>query len=223
MSIKDIIKASFIKEIEMGQADYISMAVAVAFALLMGVAIALIYKKCFGGVIYSRGYAQTLIGMSVLTCMVTLAISTNVVISLGMVGSLSIIRYRTAIKSPLDLLYMFWSVTVGITAGAHMFILALITSAAMLIVVLIFRWRPIRGTLYVMVIHYTDVKAEEGIIQTLGRARYHIKSRTTYNDRTELAIEIFCSSKKLSYYQTIQHIEGVQDMTVVQYNGEYHG
>ena len=223
MSIDSIIKSSFIKEIELGKENYIGMLTAVAFALIIGIIISFIYRKCFGGVIYSRGFAETLIGMSVLTCMVTLAISTNVVISLGMVGSLSIIRYRTAVKSPLDLLYMFWAVTVGIASGAHMYILALITSFAMFIVVLFYRLKPLSGTLYVAVIHYTEAKAEEGILQTLGRGKYRIKSRTSYNDRTELAVEIFCSPKKLPYYQTIQQIEGVQDITVIQYNGEYHG
>ena len=222
MSIKDVIKNSFLNDMDPSKIDYVSIITAVAISLVMGIIICIIYTKFFGGVIYSKGYAQTLIGMCVLTCMVTLAISTNVVISLGMVGSLSIIRYRTAVKSPLDLLYMFWAVTVGITVGAHMYILALITSVAMFIVVLIFALRSETGGLYVAVIHYAGEAAEEEIIRAFGREKYHIKSKTMYKDHTELAVEIYCGSKGLTRYEKIKDIEGVSDATFIQYNGEYH-
>lgn len=223
MSVKDVIKNSFLSEFTVGNVDYRAIAVSVILAMVMGIIISLIYHRFFGGVIYSRGYAQTLIGMCVLTCMVTLAISSNVVISLGMVGSLSIIRYRTAVKSPLDLLYMFWSVTVGITVGAQMYALALITSAAMFVVVLVFSLRAENGCLYVAVIHYNGKEAEDEIIRVFGRDKYHIKSKTMYKDRTELAVEIFCGKNKLTGYERLREIEGVQDVTFIQYNGEYHG
>lgn len=222
MSVNDIIKKSFLAEFDSG-IDYASILPAVAAALILGLIIAFIYSRFFGGVIYSRGYAQTLIGMSVLTCMVTLAISSNVVISLGMVGSLSIIRYRTAVKSPLDLLYMFWSVTVGITVGAHMYGLALITSAAMFLVVLAFQFRKDFGSLYVCVIHFTGDTAEDEICRRFGRTRYHVKSKTMYTGRTELALEVFCNKHKLQQFETLRDILGVEDVTFIQYNGEYHG
>lgn len=104
-------------------------------ALAMGILIYCVYKRFFIGTVYSRSFAVTLVGMCVLTCMVTLAISTNVVISLGMVGALSIVRYRTAVKDPLDLLYLFWAITTGITAGAGMY--ALVGLTAVVIVVMI--------------------------------------------------------------------------------------
>lgn len=223
MSVKDIIKSSFLKEFSYDSADYRSILAAVAIALIMGIVISILYHRFYGGVIYSRGYAQTLIGMSVLTCMVTLAISSNVVISLGMVGSLSIIRYRTAVKSPLDLLYMFWSVTVGITVGAHMYLLALITSCAMFLVVLFFAVRPAGGNLYIAVIHYTDPEAESGILRALRRIRYRVKSKTLYTGHTEMAVEIFCGKNRLHQLDALRSIPGVQDVTFIQYNGEYHG
>lgn len=101
----------------------------------MGILIYYVYKRFFTGVVYSRSFAVTLVDMCVLTCMVTLAISTNVVISLGMVGALSIVRYRTAVKDPLDLLYLFWAITTGITAGAGMY--ALVGFTAVVIVVML--------------------------------------------------------------------------------------
>ena len=116
MSTKDFIKKSVLNAFT--QYDAPKLAVALLAALALGILIYLVYRKFYTGVVYSRSFAVTLVGMCVLTCMVTLAISTNVVISLGMVGALSIVRFRTAVKDPLDLLYLFWSITTGITTGA---------------------------------------------------------------------------------------------------------
>lgn len=223
MSVKDVIKNSVLNQLDFSAVDYKAIAISVAIALIMGILISVVYTQFFGGVIYSRGYAQTLIGMTVLTCMVTLAISSNVVISLGMVGSLSIIRFRTAVKSPLDLLYMFWAVTVGITVGAHMYILAVIASVAMFIIVVFFNVRTESGCLYVAVIHYVGKEASDAVFQVFGRGKYHVKSITMYNDHSEMAVEFFCKKDSLVYYEKIQEIEGVQDVTFIQYNGEYHG
>ena len=95
-------------------------------ALIVGIVIYYVYRRFYTGVVYSRSFAVTLVGMSVLTCMVTLSISTNIVISLGMVGALSIVRYRTAVKAPMDLLYLFWLITSGIAAGAGMYVLEIV-------------------------------------------------------------------------------------------------
>ena len=130
MSTKDFIKKSVLNAFT--QYDAPKLAVALLAALALGILIYLVYRKFYTGVVYSRSFAVTLVGMCVLTCMVTLAISTNVVISLGMVGALSIVRFRTAVKDPLDLLYLFWSITTGITAGAGMYALGLVTAVVMI-------------------------------------------------------------------------------------------
>ena len=131
MSVNDMIKKSVLNSFS--QYNVPKMALALLVALLVGIVIDCVYRRFYTGVVYSRSFAVTLVGMCVLTCMVTLAISTNVVISLGMVGALSIVRFRTAVKDPLDLLYLFWSITTGITAGAGMYALGLVTAAAFLI------------------------------------------------------------------------------------------
>lgn len=123
MSVKDMIKKSVLESGVFDQYNISSILVALAAALALGILIFLVYRRFYTGVIYSRTFAVTLVGMTVLTCMVTLAISTNVVISLGMVGALSIVRFRTAVKDPMDLLYLFWAITTGITAGAGMYVL----------------------------------------------------------------------------------------------------
>lgn len=124
MSVQDVIKKSVLESGVFDKFDVPGMLTALAIALLLGGVIYLVYRKFYVGVIFSRSFAITLVGMTVLTCMVTLAISTNIVISLGMVGALSIVRFRTAVKDPMDLLYLFWAITTGITAGAGMYVLA---------------------------------------------------------------------------------------------------
>ena len=111
-----MIKKSVLKSF--GQYNVPKMALALLVALIVGIVIYCVYRRFYTGVVYSRSFAVTLVGMCVLTCMVTLAISTNIVISLGMVAALSLVRYRTAVKDPMDLLYLFWAITSGIAAGA---------------------------------------------------------------------------------------------------------
>lgn len=117
------------------QYDIPKILAALAVALILGSVIYLVYQKFYVGVIFSRSFAVTLVGMTVLTCMVTLAISSNIVISLGMVGALSIVRFRTAIKDPMDLLYLFWAITSGITAGAGMYALILLTAVIIILMI----------------------------------------------------------------------------------------
>ena len=138
MSVKDMIKKSVLESGVFDQYNISSILVALIAALALGILIFLVYRRFYTGVIYSRTFAVTLVGMTVLTCMVTLAISTNVVISLGMVGALSIVRFRTAVKDPMDLLYLFWAITTGITAGAGMYVLALIAAAIMILMIILF-------------------------------------------------------------------------------------
>ena len=135
MSVNDMIKKSVLKSFS--QYNVPKMALALLVALIVGIVIYYVYRRFYTGVVYSRSFAVTLVGMSVLTCMVTLSISTNIVISLGMVGALSIVRFRTAIKDSRDTVYIFWTIIVGICCGVGDFIVAGIGSAFVFILFLI--------------------------------------------------------------------------------------
>ena len=161
--------------------------------------------------------------MTVLTCMVTLAISTNVVISLGMVGALSIVRFRTAIKDPMDLLYLFWAITTGITAGAGMYVLALLAAAIMILMIVLFYHKQQRGKIYIAVIHYTGDQAGDEVIRCFGKRRHFVKSKTMRKEKTEMAVELYCRQNDMDFMEKIRSIEDVEDVTLIQYNGEYHG
>ena len=223
MSVKDMIKKSVLESGVFDQYNISSILVALVAALALGILIFLVYRRFYTGVIYSRTFAVTLVGMTVLTCMVTLAISTNVVISLGMVGALSIVRFRTAVKDPMDLLYLFWAITTGITSGAGMYVLSLIAAAIMILMIILFYSRQQRGRIYIAVIHYSGDEAGDEVIRCFGKRKYFIKSKTMRKEKTEMAVEIFCKQADMDFMEKIRAIEHVDDVTLIQYNGEYHG
>lgn len=222
MSVRDVLKKSFLNS-SVFQTSVTNIVLALVAAVLLGILIYIIYKRFYAGVIYSRSFAVTLTGMCVLTCMVTLAISTNVVISLGMVGALSIVRFRTAVKDPMDLLYLFWAITTGITTGAGMYALALTTAVIMIFLILIFYYHQSGAEIYIAVIHYSGDETYMNIIRTLDPMKYYIKSKTQRGDSVELAVELAVKKQNLHIGEEIGRIEGVKDITMIQYNGEYHG
>ncbi|MCR4892051.1 MAG: DUF4956 domain-containing protein [Lachnospiraceae bacterium] len=192
-------------------------------ALLIGLLIYEIYKKFFSGVVYSRTFALTLIGMTVLTCMVTLAISTNIVISLGMVGALSIVRFRTAVKEPLDIMYLFWAITMGITVGASMYVLAAIGMAFMLVLVMIMHRKQRRALSYVMILHCGGGEAEKEALSRLSGIPHSVKSKVFRGETAEITISLDLPEEELGRVDELRGLDGVQDLTLIQYNGEYHG
>ncbi|MBQ8207528.1 MAG: DUF4956 domain-containing protein [Clostridia bacterium] len=223
MSVQDFIKKSILESGAFDGASITSIILGLITALIMGAVIYLVYSKFYVGVIYSRSFAVTLVGMTLLTAMVTLAISTNIVISLGMVGALSIVRFRTAIKDPMDLLYIFWAITSGITAGAEMYLLVVITAVVMIAMIALFYRKQQKGRIYIVVVHYTGDKAGDDVIRAFGKMKYFIKSKTVRKEITEIAIEIYCKKNDMFFMDKIKNIEGVDDATLIQYNGEYHG
>ena len=223
MSVKDVIKKSILNSENYTSLDVGKITLTLLIAVLLGVIIYMIYKKFYAGVIYSRSFAVTLVGMTVMTAMITLAISTNVVISLGMVGALSIVRFRTAIKDPMDLLYLFWAISSGITVGAGMYVLALIVALIMYVLIWIFYARQNRDQIYMAVIHYTGDSTGDAILRELHKTKFYIKSRTFRGSNTELAVEVNVKNNNLFFEEKIRNLENVQDITLIQYNGEYHG
>lgn len=223
MSVKDMLKKSVLESGVFTQYDIPGILIALVVAFIMGVLIFAVYKKFYAGVIYSRTFAVTLVGMTVLTCMVTLAISTNIVISLGMVGALSIVRFRTAVKDPMDLLYLFWAITTGITVGAGMYMLAVLAALIMILMILLFYHKQQNGKIYIAVIHYTGDEAGDEVIRAFGKRKYFVKSKTMRKEKTEMAVEIFCRQNDMDFMEKIRLIPQVDDVTLIQYNGEYHG
>ena len=223
MSVQDFIKKSILESGAFDGASLTNIALGLITAVLMGAVIYFVYSKFYVGVIYSKSFAITLVGMTVLTAMVTLAISTNIVISLGMVGALSIVRFRTAVKDPLDLLYLFWAITTGITAGAGMYLLVVITAAVMIGMIVLFYNKQQKGRIYIAVIHYIGDEAGDNVVRAFGKMKYFVKSKTVRKGKTEMAVEVYCKDNDTFFLDKIRDLDDVEDATLIQYNGEYHG
>ncbi len=227
MTFKDLLSDPAVSSFLSGQGltgDLIQTAViALALAIVIGLAINRIYRFYFGGVVYSASFAVTLVGMTVLACTLTLAISSSIVISLGMVGALSIVRFRTAIKDPMDLLYLFWAISEGITLGAGLYVLAIVALLMMTIVIHVLYYRRVSGTIFILVTHYVGDEAGDEVLRALGGRTFQLKSKTVRDGVTEMTAEVLCTDGSSAFLERIDALEGVRDATLIQYNGEYNG
>ena len=192
-------------------------------ALVVGLFIFVIYKKTFTGVMYSTGFALTLVGLALVTTLVIMAVTSNVVLSLGMVGALSIVRFRAAIKEPMEIVFLFWSIAVGIVIGAGMIPLAVIGSAIIGVVLLLFANRKSRENPYILVLNCDDETAEQAALGLVKDAvsRYGVKTKTVSTDGIELTAELRTKNNDTAFVNRITALPGVSNATLVSYNGEY--
>jgi uncharacterized membrane protein YhiD involved in acid resistance len=198
----------------------ILLALFVSFA--MGLVIYFVYTRSFRGVVYSQNFAISLALMSTLSAMVTLAISSNIALSLGMVGALSIVRYRAAIKDPLDIMFIFWAVTSGITIGANMHYLAFVGSLIVLLGLIVIRKFKPDSLKYILLVHYAGEDIDDEIRRLLYKQQYKIKSKTVRKGDVEMAVEIVVKNDNLVFLDSLNQLPGVNDVTLVQYNQEAH-
>ena len=190
-------------------------------ALVMGLLIYYIYGKMFRGVVFNHKFSVTLAMMTVLSSMITLAISSNIALSLGMVGALSIVRYRTAIKDPMDIMYLFWAVGTGIAVGAKQHYLAVLGALAVIVALLILNQKKITNKIYIFLVHYTDENLDSDVEKILQNWRHQIKSKTIRQNDIELAIEIAVKNDNTSFMDEVRNLPSVRDITLIQYDGEY--
>ena len=223
MSFQDIFKSSFLENVT--EFSLLDTCIGLAVALLVGLFIFMIYKKTLTGVLYSDGFALTLVGLSLVTTLVIMTVTSNVVLSLGMVGALSIVRFRTAIKEPVEIVFLFWSLAVGIVIGAGMIPLAIIGSAIIGVILLLFANRKIRKQPYILVVSCKDEAAEQRITEILAKAveYYTVKSKTVNAAGIEFTAELRTKDAETAFVNRITELEGVGNATLVSYNGEYMG
>ena len=205
------------------QISYKQMVFALFICCIIAAYIFMVYRVVTKTVFYSKTFNITMAMMSVITTGIILGMQSSLVISLGMVGALSIVRFRTAIKDPMDLLYLFWAITSGITAGAGMYALTLLTAVIIILMITLFYHKQQNGRIYIAVIHYQGTQAGDEIIRCFGKRKYFVKSKTMRNEKTEMAVEIYCRQNDMEFMEKIRDIGGVEDVTLIQYNGEYHG
>ena len=221
MTFNDIFKSSFLENItEFSAADTL---IAMAAALVIGLFIFVVYKKTFNSVMYSTGFAMTLVGMTMVTTLVILAVTSNVVLSLGMVGALSIVRFRAAIKEPMEIAYLFWAVAAGIVIGAGMLPLAVIGSAIIGVILILFANKKVHANPYLLILNCQNENAENAAVSLMkeGVKKYAVKSKTVNAQGIEFTAEIRMKDGETDYVNRLNEIAGVENATLVSYNGEY--
>jgi uncharacterized membrane protein YhiD involved in acid resistance len=221
MTFNDIFKSSFLESVT--EFSVVDVLIGMAVALVISLFIFVIYKKTFTGVVYSTGFALTLIGLTLVTTLVIMAVTSNVVLSLGMVGALSIVRFRAAIKEPMEIVYLFWSIAVGIVVGAGMIPLAVIGSVIVGLVLVLFANRKIHENPYIIVLTCSNEQAETDALEllTASVSRLAVKSKTVTAEGIELTAEIRLKDAATDFVNRITDLSGVETATLVSYNGEY--
>lgn len=223
MTFTDIFKSNFLENIN--SVNLLDMVIALTLAFGMGVFIFYIYKKTFMGVMYSSSFSVTLIALTMISTLVILAVTSNVVLSLGMVGALSIVRFRTAIKDPLDIAFLFWSIAVGIVLAAGMIPLAVFGSFVIGLMLLLFVNKKSHDNPYIVVINCSNDNTEKQVTENLKGfvQKSVIKSKTVTADSVELHYEVRLKSDDTTFVNTLQSVTGVSNVVLVSFNGEYMG
>ena len=191
----------------------------------LGLFIFLVYKKTYSGVMYSSSFGGTLVAMTMITAMTILAVTSNVVLSLGMVGALSIVRFRTAIKEPMDIAFLFWSIAVGIVLAAGMIPLAVVGSVIIGVIMLVFLNRKAVHDPYIAVITCADAAAEKAATEYLKKnvEKAVIKAKTAQNGAIEMTWEIRLLKQDTEFITALSEMDGVSSAVLVSYNGDYLG
>lgn len=223
MTFNDIFKSSFLENVS--AVSPFDMMLALILAFCLGMFIFLVYKKTCQSVMYSSSFGVTLLALTMITTLVILAVTSNVVLSLGMVGALSIVRFRTAIKEPLDIAFLFWSIAVGIVLAAGMIPLAVIGSVIIGVILLAFVNRKSHCNPYIVVLqcdgHESEIAAKSYLDEMTQRCV--VKSKSAQRGSLELTMEIRLRDDNTDFINTLSEMQGISSAVLVSYNGDYMG
>lgn len=223
MTFNDIFKTSFLENVSSVSILDILLTIVLSFGI--GLFIFLVYKKTYRGVMYSAGFGTTLIALTMITSIVILAVTSNVVLSLGMVGALSIVRFRTAIKDPLDIAFLFWAIGAGIILAAGMIPLAVIGSVCIGLILMVFVSQKHHTHPYMVVLncvnHDAETKAREFLAKNVTRTT--VKSKSAVKGAIEMNIEVRLKEDDTDFINILSEMPGVNSAVIVSYNGDYMG
>ena len=221
MSFNDIFKSSFLENVT--AVSITDMALALVLSFCLGLFIFFVYKKTYAGVMFSQAFGGTLIAMTMITTMVILAVTSNVVLSLGMVGALSIVRFRTAIKEPMDIAFLFWAIAGGIVLAAGMIPLAIVGSIIIGVIMILFCNRKSSQKPFIAVVSCDNGETEKKVADYLKQNadKVTVKSKSAQKDSIELTYEVTLKNNDTDFITKLSEMEGVSSAVLVSYNGDY--
>lgn len=220
-TFSNIFKNSFLDGFANVELSVYSISLALLITSLLALYVFFVYRVVTRKTFYSKNFNIALAGVSVVTAAIILSVQSSVVISLGMVGALSIVRFRTAIKDPIDLMFLFWSISIGIICGAGLAIIAVILSIIMTIGIVVLNAIPIAKAPMILIINSNNKEIEDEICNVVNKfsKHYQIKSRNIVNDSIDLTLELRTSKGK-ELVQEISSINCVNSVSLLNHNGE---
>ena len=223
MTFNDIFKSSFLENVT--AVSLTDMGIALVLSFCLGLFIYLVYKKTYAGVMFSRAFGGTLVAMTMITTMVILAVTSNVVLSLGMVGALSIVRFRTAIKEPMDIAFLFWAIAGGIVLAAGMIPLAIFGSVIIGVIMIVFCNRKSAQKPFIAVISCDNGQTEDQVVSYLRQNadKAVVKSKSAQKGSIELTYEVTLKNNSTEFITKLSEMDGVSSAVLVSYNGDYMG
>ena len=223
MTFQDIFKSSFLERV--ASVSILDTAIALVLAFLLGLFIFFIYKKSYSGVMYSMSFGVTLVALTLITTLLILTVVSNIVLSLGMVGALSIVRFRTAIKEPMDIAFLFWAIAAGIVLAAGLIPLAVFGSLFIGLVLFAFSRKKTVDAPYILVVHCENSQVEEQtrLFVASQVRRLNLKSKSVESGCVELNYEVRLRDDDSAFVNELEAMEGVRRVVLVSYNGDYMG
>lgn len=218
-TFSDIFKKSFLNDASM-DLNFPNIIMSLLAAFICGMIIYFVYKYFYRGVIYSHTFNILLVLVSMITAFIVLTISSNIVLSLGMVGALSIVRFRTAVKDPLDVGFLFFAISIGITCGASLYLMSFLCTILISLIYILLVMVKTDAHVYLLIVKY-DEKAGDDVLKVLSDMKYKLKNKTMFRDVVELTIEMKLKSENTDFVATISKIEGVQSAALINYNGDF--
>ena len=221
MSISDIFKKSFLEGYASGEITTTTILSCLAIAGLLGIFIFFVYRFLCRKAFFNKNFSIALIGIAEITAAVILTVQSNVVISLGMVGALSIVRFRTAIKDPLDLIFLFWAIAIGIICGAGLALVAVLLSAVLALLLWIFNALPIAKAPVLLLVSSRDLKAEAKVLETAAKHSKAavVKSRSLTPQQLDLIVELR-TADEAALTAAVMALEGTVSCSIVAHDGE---
>lgn len=221
LNFQVIFKSSFLQNVN--SVPVLDMLLAMFLSFALGICIFFVYKKTYAGVMYSASFGVTLIALSMITTLLILAVTSNIVLSLGMVGALSIVRFRTAIKEPSDIAFLFWSIAVGIVLAAGLILLAVFASIFIALILLVFSGQAIPDQAYILLVHCDSAENEQAVELFISEhvRKFALKSKAVNPQQIELNYEIRLKDQDSSFINHLAELAGVSHSVMVSYNGEY--
>lgn len=221
MTFNDVFKSSFLEKA--AEFSVLDVAIAMLMSFAIGLFIFYVYKKTFAGVMYSASFGVSIMAMTLITTLIILAVTSNIILSLGMVGALSIVRFRTAVKEPLDIAFLFWAISAGIVVGAGLIPLAVIGTVFIGIILIVFVSRKSSDTPYIVVMNLDNDEAESACMELIKAKtkKSLIKAKTVSKNGIELTVEVRLLDMSAKLLNELLNINGVNNACLVSYNGDY--